>query len=404
MNPEGAKAAGPLLYGWARRTARTMASTPRQVRALVSYLPLSSSSVYASLGGDETLQWAQDLVSELGMVDKAVPIEAEDEIHVLGLPYGGPNGGKDDHGQYFSQMTDFMDGVLDSPPVMYVHGSSNGFETEPVGQTMARWYDQRGGWFKIKLDPQSPRYSQLIDAKRAGTLFASTGVVPAAFDVADSGHINTWLVGELSLVDKADGWKPVNGYAVTKAMSGVLFEDYYGDPVKEGGLVAGIVEALQEIIARFSPQPAAPIEKAEPVAELPIDSDVSLVEENPMSGDGDTEKCESCDEAKRLADLIKAELDAPVKCARCPEAVTWVGSMLKAGRMAPAEARAYLDQFVADDSQFETVKATVEARPVVTSQKAQPLFVAGGTSQPDVQTTVDEDWMAKQRRLAGIKK
>jgi hypothetical protein len=357
-------------------------------------MPLSTSTVYTSLGGDETLQWAQERVAEIGTIDVPDKALAEDEILVLGLPYGGPNGGKDDHGQFFSPLTDFMDGVLDNPPVMYTHGASNGFDSEPVGQTLGRWYDQYGGWYKVKLDPLSPRYSQLIESKNRGSLYASTGVVPAAFHVADSGHIDTWLVGELSLVDKADGYKPVNGYAIAKATN-IAFEDYYGDPVKEGGIVAGLMEALQEIIARFSPQ--------QTVAPTKVDIEVSI-EENPMPGDGTTEKCEPCEEAQRLADAIKADLDKPVKCARCPEAVTWVGSMLKAGRMAPAEARSYLDQFVADDSAFEEVKAAVEARPAVQTQKATPLFVAGGSTQVNIQETVDEDWLNKQRRLAGIKK
>lgn len=386
---DGAKAAGPLLHGWAKRTSRSLPSTPRQIRALATYMPLSSAEVYASLGGDETLLWAQDMLSELGLVDPT-PTVGPDEILVLGLPYGGPNGGKDDQGQFFSPLTEFMDGVLESPPVMYTHGTSNGFEPEPIGTSTGRWYDQRGGWFKVQLDPGSPRYSQMLEANRLGTLFASTGVVSAAYDADPSGHINTWLVGELSLVDKRDGYKPVNGYAVTKAVSDTLFTDYYGDPVKEGTLVASILDELRNLFNRYNVD-TEPEAKAEPVQEEIAPMDVE-------------EKCESCDEAKRLADGILAELNKPAKCARCPEAVTWVGTMLKAGKMPPAEARTYLTQFVTDDTGFDEVKAIVEGRTVlsvVAPQKAA-LLIAGGSSV-DTDTQVDETWMAKQRKLAGIK-
>lgn len=401
INLEGAKAAGPLLHGWARRTSRSLPSTNRQIRALATYMPLSSAEVYASLGGDETLTWAQDMVSQYGFVDPA-PEVGPDEILVLGLPYGGPNGGKDDHGQFFSPLTEFMDGVLDNPPVMYTHGTTNGFEAEPVGSTTGRWYDQRGGWFKVKLDPSSSRYAQMIEANRKGTLRASTGVIPAAYHAEDSGHIDTWLAGELSLVDMTDGWKPVNVYAVTKAVSDTLFTDYYGDPVKEGNIVASIIEELRGLLTRWSSAP-----EPEPVDDSHTKAEVDPVTEPaeeiaPM--DGTEEKCESCDEAKRLADGILADLDKPAKCARCPEAVTWVGSMLKAGRMSPTEARGYLNTFVRDDADFETVKATVEARPAVaavsSTQKAD-LYIAGGTIAND--DAIDPVWMEKQRKLAGIK-
>ena len=234
VNPDGAKSAGPLLYGWARRASRGMVSTPRHVRALVNYLPVAPSHVFQSLGGLETLEWANKAVDEVGLDDSPETTDPG-QITVLGLPYGGPNGGKDSDGQYFSPLTDFFDGVNDSPPVYYTHGSQNGFEPEPVGKVKKRWYDRRGGWFKLELDPQSPRYSQLLEAHETGNLRASSGVVPASYSADDStGHIDTWLVGEMSLVDIREGYKPVNGYAVAKATyekCDTLFTDYYGDPV-----------------------------------------------------------------------------------------------------------------------------------------------------------------------------
>ena len=110
INPEGAISAGPLIHGWARRTARSMPSTPRQLRALVNYMPIANSHVYQALGGDETFDWAKTQVAMIGQED--TPEQANPgEIIVLGLPYGGPNNGRDSEGQFFSPMTDFMDGV-----------------------------------------------------------------------------------------------------------------------------------------------------------------------------------------------------------------------------------------------------------------------------------------------------
>ncbi len=411
VNPDGAKSAGPLLHGWARRTSRGMVANARQVRALVNYLPTASASVFASLGGMETLDWANKAVDEIGLDDQPDTVGVG-EITVLGLPYGGPMGGKDSDGQYFSPLTDFFDGVNDKPPVYFTHGTQNGFEPEPVGKVSNRWYDRRGGWFKLQLDPQSPRYAQLLEANETGNLRASSGVVPASYSADDStGHINTWLVGEMSLVDLRDGYRPVNGYAVAKATydkCDTLFTDYYGDPVNMDW-IEQLKDQLQRIMDTLSGHKETGIvddyiAKAE--------GDLPDKEKEDMEVKSE-EKCLACDEAEELAKGIKAEIEAEVgtrKCARCPEAVTWVKSMFKAAKIDAKEAFSFLDAFTKSDETFDTVKAEVEARTVISKAavvsvvkaKAEDLFIAGGAGNTDPQATIDQDHMNKQRRLVGL--
>jgi hypothetical protein len=456
----------------------------------VSVLPTATEATFASLGGHDVYNWAQ---KALDSVPDDVPetTSSPGEILVLGLPYGGPNAGKDSQGQFFSPMTDFMDGVIDNPPVMYTHGTQNGFEPEPVGRVKGRWYDRRGGWFKVALDPQSPRYPQLIEANNAGTLRASTGAVPASYSTSPNGHIDTWLVGELSLVDMRDGYRPINGYAITKAEP-VVFDDYYGEPVELR--MPTIVEVLKEhfnaIIEAVTRHEVAEGDPAYMMAEglpdessywkadfggkkrselkdsdfifpdtrsfpvvtcqdfadavnswgrykgshsfeefksrmkarakklgckLPAKWAAEKSEEEPMEVIN-TEKCESCEEALRLAEELKAELavSEPAKCSRCPEAVRTVGAYVKAGRITPAEAFSALDRFTKSDDGLDAYVAEIEARqplravavaqPVtsVVPAKAEPLFIAGGASQPSIETTIDAEHMNKQRRLAGL--
>lgn len=302
VNPDAAKAAGPLLHGWARRTSKGRGSTPRQVRALANYLPTLSSDLYTALGGPETLDWANKAVDAIGLEDSDTTT-AEGEILVLGLPYGGPNGGKDSDEQFFSPLTDFLDGIIDSPPVMYTHGTQNGFEPEPIGQVKKRYYDRRGGWFKVQLDPNSPRYTQLLEAHNTNNLRASTGVVPASFSVAPSGHIDTWLVGELSLVDLRDGYQPVNGYAITKATaSPILFTDYYGDPVIED-VPMSILDQLKEHLTALLKLVSG--EERDPIVGEP-----GIVE--PFFKAEDTEKCRPDDNEEMAKDISYIKTEEPM--------------------------------------------------------------------------------------------
>lgn len=429
ISPEGSKSAGPLLYGFARRSLRGMPANNRQIRALASYLPMAPAHVFEALGGSDALEWAHSIIDEIGLDDQHEP-NGTGEITVLGLPYGGPNGGKDSEGQYFSPMTDFIDGAIDEPPVYYTHGSQNGFEPEPLGKVTKRWYDRRGGWFKVKLDPQSPRYSQILEAHSTGNLRASSGAVPASYTAdASTGHIDTWLVGELSLVDLRDGFRPVNGYAITKSTKAeeVLFQGYYGDDVlldPEADAEDLLQEAitLQEaacnetdnVIVKLLRGALALLKRATGNNNTHDDTlygDYTMSkasEEAPaedkkeeMEDTQKIEKCAACDEAKRMADEVKAEIAGAVKCARCPEAVTWVKAMFKAGRITPTEAFGYLDTFTQSDDTFAAVKAEVEGRSIT---KAQPngLFIAGGGNAVDPQTVVDPEHMNKQRKLLGI--
>ena len=121
-----------------------------------------------------------------------------------------------------------------------------------------------------------------------------------------------------------------------------------------------------------------------------------------MDGQVEEVPCTQCDEAKRLAAEVRAEIAAePVKCARCPQAVEWVRNMVKAGRVKPAEAFAYLDTFSESDATFDEIKAEVEARPLIAPAKAQ-VFIAGGQQVANTDDVIDETHMNRQRRLAGL--
>jgi hypothetical protein len=124
------------------------------------------------------------------------------------------------------------------------------------------------------------------------------------------------------------------------------------------------------------------------------------------------EKCLPCEEAKRKGDQLKAELAGSitepetVRCARCPEAVDWVGNMVKAGKLPAIEAFSLIDLFSGDDTQFDAKQLEIEARTPLGMTKARQDSLKLNLVAPhvgaDPQSTVDNDHMNKQRRLVGL--
>lgn len=388
VNPQQAKelGAGPLLSAWAMRTKNGLDSSPRQIEALATVD--ESSPFYQALGGDVMRNWV-----------KAVLSEAPVFIDVLGLPYGGPNDGKDNDGNWFSAQTDFMDGVIDSPPVLYGHGAMNGVDADIHGKVHARWYAKDGGWFKVELKRDSPRFEQLYDAHVKGYLRASSGAVPATVEIAPSGHVDRWLVGELTLVDLRDGYRPSNGYAITKATvidDTTLFNDYYGEPVLESNL--SIWEWINQKLVQLRQEIANRV----------------------MSNNGDDmAKCEKCDEVaaeeaeKLRTELIalKAEQDAkPKECLPCRAAIQWVGQMVKASKLSIPEAMELVDKYEVDATGWEMFKDEVEARDTTVRQavaKAQKegkeISIVTG-NRGDNPNTVDPEYMNRMRASVGLEK
>lgn len=397
------------LYNWAVRTKSKKPSYQRHIRLLSMVSP--QDKLYEALGGDVMKEWVKAYV-------KPAPIEKAGgyTFDVLGLPYYGPNDGKDNDKQFFDETTEFFDGVIPNPPLMYVHGASNDFPAVMVGETLDRWYDHRGGWFKAWLDPNSEFYDQLVEAHQLGTLYASSGVVPASYTADNStGHIKSWLVGELSLVDTRKGYVPSNRYAVAKAMqdTDVLLHDYYGDPVLENkSMPKRILEILDNlksaIVETFSGTPCYTDDKLNGDILMKADEIEKATEEiTPV------EKCTTCDEeAEREAQKANDELLAMQKaqeekeCIPCRAAVRWVPEMVKANKISIREGFELLDRFRKNADGFEEMKAAIEARDntVITAmQKAQPgdINIAGGTAK-DPEKDVDQAHMTRQRANASV--
>lgn len=384
IDPDRAIKAGPLLYNWAKRARSGKESTAREMKAIVNEWPNLDDETRQALGGDATYQWANN-----------------EPIKVRALPYYGHNNGKDDDGQFFDHRTDFMEHRNPRPLILFTHGSQNNFSTSEVAEPVTDLYfEDDGGWIDILLDPYDPQYDYLSKAYKEGRLHASSGGVPGTIKYnEETGHIESWGVGEISLVVAGDGFQPKNKYAITKAhvKAQALFDDYYNDPV----LVRGTNEETEldwendeGFWAKLKDKFTSWSKGAEEVA-----------------------KCEACDEADALkaeAEALKAEQEQASKCKTCPEAVQYIRTAMKAGKIAPDQAILLADEFKLDDTRFPAFKAELEkidVEHVITSKasrnglKLEDLRIAGGSaSDPDtIQSTTDKEYQNRRRRQLGLK-
>ena len=79
--------------------------------------------------------------------------KAETIVQGLAAPYGGPFGGKDLDGEFFSKSTDFaMDWYPDGIPLLYHHGHDADLETMIVGRVKAREMTDDGMWAEAQPD------------------------------------------------------------------------------------------------------------------------------------------------------------------------------------------------------------------------------------------------------------
>ena len=194
-------------------------------------------NTYEGPGKQEALAKLKRLYAEEGMDTPAeskatVKAVGSDDgewvLDVLGCPYGGPQGGKDLQGEYFSPATKWHEDRFALPPVLYYHGwTPDGHpssEPEFIGKTVSRRVDADGVWYRVVLDKVQVAAKRIWDAAKQGLARASSGAVAHLVRKAGDGHLLHWPVAELSLIDVGDGRAPANSYAIALPAMKAVYE------------------------------------------------------------------------------------------------------------------------------------------------------------------------------------
>ena len=149
------------------------------------------------------------------------------ELDVLGVPFGGPNNGKDSDNEYFSTNTKTWNELYPTPPAVYYHGFSP--DGKPMGEpaiigTIKRiWQDGKGWWYRVVLDRSNDLAKRIWEAAKRGIARASSGSIAHMVRKARDGEILNWPVVELSLIDAEGKRQPANQYAVALPAAKALY-------------------------------------------------------------------------------------------------------------------------------------------------------------------------------------
>jgi hypothetical protein len=387
---------------------------------------------------DLSVQLSRSLARVHGI--KAVQPQAQPGVlDVLIAPFWGPNNGRDAHGQYFTPETEFMHDVIPTPPVFFYHGAEMGEAPTPIGKSADRWVDDLGVWQTVMLDMTEPTARRTWQASLAGNAYASTGVVPASLMLnAQTGEIEQWLIGEISLMVLSDGQEPANTYAIAlprlKALRKSLeperrklFDQMYQI---QGAKAMDVIEKLQAVFARF-------IEELSAELDISTDEAADIIEEaadegaDIATGDAECTDCDAADVGDAVDALIEAvddaDADAEPVIAKSAAALrrenarlraklarqadnNWLNKQVAAKRVTPAEKPTVLDALTkaraggkAGAGTATAIKAMIEARPVSgqrTSIKAAGMSQAGFSSPNGA--GIDPATLARMKSYAGM--
>jgi HK97 family phage major capsid protein len=156
---------------------------------------------------------------------KAINDGQTDQWHldVLGVPFGGPYGGKDAQGEYFTPASDLWLERIPKRPVVYYHGLAEQGAAEVIGEETG--WEKRGDgiWFRVALDRSKALARRVWEAAQKGVARASSGAISHLVRVADDGRILVWPIGEISLLDAREH-APANPYAVALIHAKATFE------------------------------------------------------------------------------------------------------------------------------------------------------------------------------------
>mgnify|MGYP000939420171 CR=1 FL=1 len=386
---------------------------------------------------DLSVQLSRSLARVHGI--KAVQPQAQPGVlDVLIAPFWGPNNGRDAHGQYFTPETEFMHDVIPTPPVFFYHGAEMGEAPTPIGKSADRWVDDLGVWQTVMLDMADPTARRTWQASLAGNAYASTGVVPASLMLnAQTGEIEQWLIGEISLMVLSDGQEPANTYAIAlprlKALRKSLeperrklFDQMYQI---QGAKAMDVIEKLQAIFARF-------IEELSAELDISTDEAADIIEEaadegaDIATGDAECTDCDAADVGDAVDALIEAvdDADAEPVIAKSAAALRrenarlraklarqadndWLSKQVSAKRLTPAEKPAVMEALVkarasgkSGSATAAAIRSMIEARPASgqrTSIKAAGMSQAGFSS-PANGAGIDPATLARMKSYAGM--
>jgi len=159
-----------------------------------------------------------DSITEYGAV---VSLKALPDMRLeIKVAYGGPFGGKDAQGEYFSPKTDLDEEHYPHPPVTYYHGFDEQGKPKGkplfIGKTLARENRADGHYLTTKLKSGNTYAERTYAAALRGEAVASPATAIHLRRKESDGHLTYWPIIEIAAWDYAPDRKPANPWSVAR--------------------------------------------------------------------------------------------------------------------------------------------------------------------------------------------
>ncbi len=180
------------------------------------------------------------------------------------VAYGGQNGGRDSHGEYFSPNTDFDAENFPAPPLLYYHGFDEQGKKMGKPVVTGKMLSRRAGptghvlVYHLKHGTYAERQWQ---AALKGECAVSPGTVGHLIRKASDGELLYWPLAEVSAWDYAPNRKQANLYSVAAPVvkahylaAGLPVPTPVSDPPEAAGDAASAVTiddpSVKQVLAR----------------------------------------------------------------------------------------------------------------------------------------------------------
>jgi len=149
------------------------------------------------------------------------PVKAQviddDHFRLLAIPFGGPLGGRDLDGEFFSKRTDIKPDWFTERPVLWHHGQDRYMADTVVGKATDLTLEDDGWWVDVWLKHGEQRADLIKRLASKAPLYGSSGTISYLRKASTGGEILVWPYVEQTLTTS-----PQNTLSVTRPAKAIL--------------------------------------------------------------------------------------------------------------------------------------------------------------------------------------
>ena len=164
-----------------------------------------------------------------------------DHFRLLAIPFGGPLGGKDLDGEFFSKRTDIKPDWFTERPVLWHHGQDKYMTDTVVGKATDLTLEDDGWWVDVWLKHGEQRAELIKRLASKAPLYGSSGTISYLRKASTGGEILVWPYVEQTLTTS-----PQNSLSVAKPAKAWL-ADYDSAMIPVAEAMKGFITDLDNL-------------------------------------------------------------------------------------------------------------------------------------------------------------